>query len=96
VPTSTSLGCLPAWISRPVRDHAEREPQRVPVLKATLSEATVDIRIEGEVTGQIAIGDHIVQVTADCGAIVNVAPPQEEIVPDGAPNRPITRMSDDV
>jgi hypothetical protein len=49
-------------------------------MNATLSEETAEIRIEGEVTGQIAIGHHIVQVVADRG-ILNVAPPQEQIIP---------------
>jgi hypothetical protein len=50
-------------------------------MKATVSEETADIRIEGDLTGQIAIGHHIVQFMADRGAILNVAPPQEQIVP---------------
>lgn len=50
-------------------------------MSATLSEEIADIRIEGDVMGQIAIGDHIAQDMADRGAIVNVAPPQEQIVP---------------
>jgi hypothetical protein len=65
-------------------------------MKATLSEETADIRIEGEVTGQIAIGHDIVQVMADRGAILNLAPPLEQIVPRRRAEPAITRMSDDV
>lgn len=63
-------------------------------MNATLSEETAGIRIEGEVTGQIAIGHRIVQVVADRGQSSTSRHRRSRSCPDGAPNRPITRMSD--
>ena len=65
-------------------------------MHATLSEESAEIRIEGEVTGQIAIGHHIVHVVADRGQSSRSRHRRSRSLSDGAPNRPITRMSDDV
>jgi hypothetical protein len=61
-------------------------------MKATLSEETANIRIEGEVTGQIAIGHHIVQVIPIAGQSSTSRHRRSRSFSDGVPNRPITRM----
>jgi hypothetical protein len=62
-------------------------------MNATLSEETADIRIEGEVTGQIAIGLHIVHSRR--GQSSTSRHRREQIVPRRRAEPAITRMSDD-
>lgn len=65
-------------------------------MKATVSEETADVRIKGEVTGQIAIGHHIVQSRLIAGPSSTSRHRRSRSFPDGAPNRPFNRVSDDV
>jgi Divergent InlB B-repeat domain len=50
-------------------------------MSTTLTDQVINVAIDGDVSGQIAVGHHIVQVVADHGAIVNVAAPEEKVVP---------------
>lgn len=65
-------------------------------MKAPVSEETADIRIEGEVPGQIASATTSSKSWPSAGQSSTSRHRRSGSFLDGAPNRPITRMSDDV
>ncbi|HEX2042444.1 MAG TPA: hypothetical protein VHF24_07375, partial [Acidimicrobiales bacterium] len=53
-------------------------------MTATLG-GTVDARISGQVSGQIAVGNNIVQYHVEHGGVINVAAPEERPEPRPRP-----------
>src|SRR5438128_1258196 len=69
-------------LSWPVRTKQQEDE---PVSQAVAPVSSIDAHIQGDVSGQVAVGSYIVQVGSVSGGVVNIAAPSEQPVPRARP-----------